>query len=89
MIVAAHEDNAWLILDNATMVLATDSEDAIVYSPLFLLDKSGVRRYLGFRQLCCSAVLVATKRMLAIVTPSQIVSASTASFSCRFTYGFT
>lgn len=45
MIVAAHEDNAWLILDNATMVLATDSEDAIVYSPLFLLDKSGVRRY--------------------------------------------
>jgi predicted transglutaminase-like cysteine proteinase len=33
MIVAAHEENAWLILDNATMVLATDSEDAIVYSP--------------------------------------------------------
>jgi predicted transglutaminase-like cysteine proteinase len=45
MIVAAHEENAWLILDNATMVLATDSEDAIVYSPLFLLDESGVRRY--------------------------------------------
>ena len=44
MIVAAHEENVWLILDNATMVLATDSEDAIVYSPLFLLDKSGVRR---------------------------------------------
>jgi predicted transglutaminase-like cysteine proteinase len=45
MIVAAREDNTWLILDNATMVLAADSEDATVYIPLFLLDESGVRRY--------------------------------------------
>jgi hypothetical protein len=37
----------------------------------------------------CSGVLVATNRMLALATASQIASASVASFLCRFTYGFT
>jgi predicted transglutaminase-like cysteine proteinase len=45
MVVAAFEEDAWFILDNATMVLATDSEDATRYIPLFLLDEAGVRRY--------------------------------------------
>ena len=45
MVVAAYDQDAWFILDNATMVLATDSEDATRYTPLFLLDEAGVRRY--------------------------------------------
>ena len=43
----------------------------------------------SIRQLCCSGVLVSTKRMFALLTASQIASASAASFFCRFTYGFT
>jgi predicted transglutaminase-like cysteine proteinase len=45
MVVAAFDEDAWFILDNATMVLATDSEDAMRYIPLFLFDEAGVRRY--------------------------------------------
>jgi predicted transglutaminase-like cysteine proteinase len=45
MVVAAYDDDTWFILDNASMVLATDTEDAAHYTPLFVLDKSGVRRY--------------------------------------------
>jgi hypothetical protein len=41
------------------------------------------------RQLCCSGVLVATNRVLGLVTASQMASASVASFLCRSTYGFT
>jgi hypothetical protein len=37
------------------------------------------------RQLCCSRVLVATKRMFALVTASQMASASAASFFRRLT----
>jgi hypothetical protein len=37
------------------------------------------------RQLCCSGVLVATNRMFALVTASQMASASVASFFCRLT----
>src|SRR5262249_5357720 len=37
------------------------------------------------RPLCCSGVLVATNRMLALLTASQIASASVASFFCRLT----
>ena len=37
------------------------------------------------RQLRCSGVLVATNRMLALVTASQIATASTTSFFCRLT----
>jgi predicted transglutaminase-like cysteine proteinase len=45
MVVAAYVEDAWFILDNATMVLATDSDDATLYLPLFLFDDAGVRRY--------------------------------------------
>jgi hypothetical protein len=33
--------------------------------------------------------LIGTKRIVGLVTASQIASASAASFFCRFTYGFT
>jgi hypothetical protein len=36
-------------------------------------------------QLCCSGVFVGTNRMLALVTASQIASASAVSFFCRLT----
>ena len=39
----------------------------------------------SIRQLCCSGVLVATNRMFALVTASQIASASAESFFCRLT----
>src|SRR5258705_6499095 len=35
------------------------------------------------RPLCCPEVLVGTNRMLALVTASQMASASVASFFCR------
>ena len=35
--------------------------------------------------LCCSGVLVGANRMLALVTASQMASASAASFFCRLT----
>jgi predicted transglutaminase-like cysteine proteinase len=45
MVVAVYDQDAWFILDNATMILATDTGDATHYTPLFVLDKAGVRRY--------------------------------------------
>ena len=39
----------------------------------------------SIRQLCCSGVLVSTNRMFAVVTASQMASASAASFFCRLT----
>ena len=45
MVVAANVEEAWFILDNATMILATDTEDAARYTLLLLLDEAGVRRY--------------------------------------------
>jgi predicted transglutaminase-like cysteine proteinase len=45
MVVAVYDEGAWFILDNATMIVATDTEDATHYTPLFVLDKTGVRRY--------------------------------------------
>jgi hypothetical protein len=45
MVVAVYDEDVWLILDNATTILATDTEDATHYTPLFVLDKTGVRRY--------------------------------------------
>jgi predicted transglutaminase-like cysteine proteinase len=47
MVVAVYDEDegAWVILDNASMVLATDTENAALYIPLFVLDKAGVRRY--------------------------------------------
>jgi len=43
----------------------------------------------SIRQLCCSVIFVGTNRMFALVTASQIASASVESFFCRLTYGFT
>ncbi len=37
------------------------------------------------KPLCCSGVLIGTNRMLALVTASQIASASPISFFCRLT----
>jgi hypothetical protein len=37
------------------------------------------------QELCCSGVLVSTNRNLALVTASQMASASAASFFCRLT----
>ena len=45
MVVAANVEDAWFILDNATMILATDTEDAARYTLLLLLDEAGVRRH--------------------------------------------
>jgi hypothetical protein len=46
MVVAAYESGRWLILDNGTMTLVTDVDASAVYSPLFVLDNSGARRYI-------------------------------------------
>jgi hypothetical protein len=45
MVVAAYEGGRWLILDNGTMTLVTDVDASAVYSPLFVLDDTGTRRY--------------------------------------------
>jgi predicted transglutaminase-like cysteine proteinase len=46
MVVTVFLDNHWLILDDATMVLRKDFE-ASDYTPLFVLDENGVRRYVA------------------------------------------
>ena len=38
---------------------------------------------------CCASLFTGTKRMLGRWAASQIASASTVSFFCRFTYGLT
>ena len=45
-----------------------------------LADKQMACAVKHIRQLCCSGVLVGTNRMVAVVTASQIASASAASF---------
>jgi hypothetical protein len=45
MVLAVYDEDAWFILDNATMIVATDTEYATHDTPLFVLDKAGVRRY--------------------------------------------
>ncbi len=47
MIVAVRDSGGWIILDNRTMALVSDVDDAAVYTPLFVLDGEGVRRYVG------------------------------------------
>jgi len=44
MVTAAWNDGTWLILDNGTLVLLPDIETR--YTPLFVLDDDGVRRYI-------------------------------------------
>ena len=48
-----------------------------------LLPNEKVRVRWSMRQLCCSDVLVSTKRIFGLVTASQIASASAASFFWR------
>jgi predicted transglutaminase-like cysteine proteinase len=45
MIVAVHQDQEWLILDNLTMLLLKDYEQRS-YEPMFVLDSMGVRSYI-------------------------------------------
>lgn len=45
MIVSVYDDGQWLLLDNLTMTLVTDT-DRKGYVPMFVLDETGVRRYL-------------------------------------------
>lgn len=46
MVVAVHQDEEWLILDNLTNLLLRDSEEKD-YEPLAILDYKGARRYLS------------------------------------------
>jgi hypothetical protein len=46
MVVAVYEGGSWLILDNGTMILVNDVDAAAIYSPLFVLDHTGTRRYI-------------------------------------------
>jgi hypothetical protein len=68
--------------DNAE--LGKVSSDRINHRGL-LADKQMAYAVKHIRQLCCSGVLVGTNRMVALVTASQIASASAASFFWRLT----
>jgi predicted transglutaminase-like cysteine proteinase len=45
MVVAVRQDETWSILDNLTMLILSDFEQKN-YLPMFVLDYTGVRRYL-------------------------------------------
>jgi predicted transglutaminase-like cysteine proteinase len=49
MVVSVYDDGQWLLLDNLTMLLVrdTDQED---YVPMYVLDETGVRRYISWVQ---------------------------------------
>lgn len=49
MVVAVFEHEQWLLLDNLTMTLVKDT-DRKAYVPMFVLDETGVRRYLPANQ---------------------------------------
>ena len=44
VVVAVRQNESWNILDNRTMVVLTDFEQN-TYSPMFVLDDTGLRRY--------------------------------------------
>jgi predicted transglutaminase-like cysteine proteinase len=46
MIVSVYDDGQWLLLDNLTMMLVKDT-DRKGYVPMFILDETGVRRYVS------------------------------------------
>jgi hypothetical protein len=46
MVVAVHQDDKWLILDNLTNLLVRDSEKTD-YEPTAILDYQGARGYLS------------------------------------------
>ena len=44
MVVSVYDDGHWLLLDNLTMMLVNDT-DKKAYVPMYVLDETGVRRY--------------------------------------------
>jgi predicted transglutaminase-like cysteine proteinase len=44
MVVAVHQDDRWLILDDLTLALVPDADES-QYTPLFVLDNHGVRQF--------------------------------------------
>ncbi len=49
MVVSVYEDGHWLLLDNLTMLLVKDT-DRKGYEPEFVLDETGVRRFIPSTQ---------------------------------------
>jgi predicted transglutaminase-like cysteine proteinase len=47
MVVSVYDDGQWLLLDNLTMRLVKDT-DRKGYVPMYLLDETGVRRYISW-----------------------------------------
>lgn len=46
MVVGVYDNGQWLLLDNLTMFLVTDTERSKAYVPTFMLDETGVYRYI-------------------------------------------
>jgi predicted transglutaminase-like cysteine proteinase len=49
MVVSVYDDGQWLLLDNLTMLLVKDT-DRKGYVPMYVLDDTGVRRYISWVQ---------------------------------------
>jgi predicted transglutaminase-like cysteine proteinase len=49
MVVSVYDDGQWLLLDNLTMLLVRDT-DRKGYVPMYVLDETGVRRYISWVQ---------------------------------------
>ena len=49
MVVSVYDDGQWLLLDNLTMLLVQDT-DRKGYVPMYVLDETGVRRYISWVQ---------------------------------------
>ena len=49
MVVSVYDDGQWLLLDNLTMLLVRDT-DRKGYVPMYVLDETGVRRYISWLQ---------------------------------------
>jgi hypothetical protein len=46
MVVAVYQGNRWLILDDLTLAIVQDTDEA-EYVPLFVLDHHGVRQFVS------------------------------------------
>jgi predicted transglutaminase-like cysteine proteinase len=49
MVVSVYDNGQWLLLDNLTMLLVRDT-DRKGYVPMYVLDETGVRRYISWAQ---------------------------------------
>jgi predicted transglutaminase-like cysteine proteinase len=47
MVVSVYDDGQWLLLDNLTMLMVRDT-DRKSYVPMYVLDETGVRRYISW-----------------------------------------